>query len=83
MTNATLTTDTATRIARLRVHGLGYGPAVETIAMALAEVPGVRSAKVVAGASLAHVECGREVSGEALLATLRRVGFRGEVVSSN
>jgi hypothetical protein len=73
----------ATRIVRLRVHGLGYGPAVETIAMALAEVPGVRSAKVIAATATAHVECHMDVGGQDLLAVLGGIGFRGEVVSNS
>ena len=72
----------ATRIVRLRVFGLGYGPAVEAIAMALAEVPGVGSAKVIAANATAHVDCHVDVGGEDLLAVLQRVGFRGEVVAA-
>jgi hypothetical protein len=72
----------ATRIIRLRVFGLGYGPAVETISMALAEVPGVGSAKVVAATTMAHVECHVDVGGEDLLAVLRGIGFRGEIVGA-
>jgi hypothetical protein len=70
----------ATRVVRLRVFGLGYGPAVETIAMAFAEVPGVRSAKVVAASATAHVECHMDVGAGDLLAVLGGIGFRGEVV---
>jgi hypothetical protein len=77
-----LATERATRVVRLRVHGLGYGPAVEVIAMALAEVPGVRAAKVIAVSSSAHVECGPDVGSGALLGVLRQVGFRGEVVAA-
>ena len=71
----------ATRIARVRVHGLGYGPAVETIAMAFAAVPGVLSAKVVAATATAHVECHMDVGGDDLLAVLQGMGFRGELVA--
>ena len=71
----------ATRVVRLKVLGLGYGPAVETIAMALAGVPGVRSAKVVAASAMAHVECHPDVGGEDLLGVLGGIGFRGEVVA--
>jgi copper chaperone CopZ len=76
----TMQNASATRIARLRVHGLGYGPAVETIAMTLAEVPGVRSAKVNAATSTAHVECHVDVGAGDLLEVLGVIGFRGEVV---
>ena len=71
----------ATRIVRLRVHGLGYGPAVEAIAMALAGIPGVESAKVAAAGSMAHVACRPEVSGAALLGALARLGFRADVLA--
>jgi copper chaperone CopZ len=74
--------DTSTRIARLQVHGLGYGPAVEAIALALAAVPGVRSAKVIAASSTAFVECQPEVGGADLLGVLGSVGFRGELLAA-
>ena len=72
----------ATRIVRVRVLGLGYGPAVETIAMALAEVPGVRSAKVVAASAMAHVDCHVDVGADDLLGVLGGIGFRAEVVEA-
>ena len=75
-----LATRNTTRIARLRVHELGHGPAVEAIALELAAVPGVRSAKVVAASAMAHVECHPDVGAGDLLEVLRGIGFSGEVV---
>jgi cation transport ATPase len=73
---------TATKRIEIDVHGLGYGPAVQRIEQELSMVPGVSRAYVNPACSRALISCGPSVHQAELLATLRRLGFRAEVVSN-
>lgn len=73
---------TMTRRIEIDVHGLGYGPAVQRIEQELATVPGVREARVNPASSRAQVSCNSSTHQAELLAALRRLGFRAEVVSN-
>jgi hypothetical protein len=71
---------TATRGMSVRVLGLRKGPAVEQVAIELASIPGVASAKVVAATGLAYVSLAAETSHSAVLTAVRRAGFAGEIL---
>ena len=73
---------TTTRRIEIDVHGLGYGPAVERIEQELARVPGVSRARVNPASSRAQVSCGEVTHQAELLAAVRRLGFRAEIVSN-
>ena len=71
---------TTTRRIEIDVHGLGYGPAVQRIEQELSMVPGVRQARVNPASSRAQVSCTDTTHQAELLAALRRLGFRAEIV---
>ena len=73
---------TKTRRIEIDVHGLGYGPAVQRIEQELSTVPGVSRAYVNPASSRAQVSCAATTHQAELLAAVRRLGFRAEVVSN-
>jgi hypothetical protein len=74
-------TGAARRVA-IKIHGIGYGPAVQWIERELGSMPGVDRATVHPGNGMAHVSCSGPASDNALLGTLLRLGFRADLAGS-
>ena len=74
---------TKTRRIEIDVHGLGYGPAVQRIEQELSMVPGVSRAYVNPACSRAQISCGPSTHQAELLAAVRKLGFRAEIVAQN
>jgi hypothetical protein len=74
-----LQTQTARRVA-IKIHGIGYGPAVHWIERELGAMPGVERAIVNPANGVVQVSCSGPVSEASLLATLLRLGFRANLL---
>ena len=72
----------AGRRVAIKIHGIGYGPAVQWIERELGAMPGVTRAVVHPGNGMAHVTCGGDANDGALLGTLQRLGFRADLAGT-
>jgi hypothetical protein len=73
-------TKAARRVA-IKIHGIGYGPAVQWIERELGSMPGVAGATVDPGSGMVRVTCAGPTSESALLGTLQRLGFRADLAA--
>jgi hypothetical protein len=74
-------TKAARRVA-IKIHGIGYGPAVQWIERELGAMPGVARATVHPGTGMAQVTCNGPTSEAAMLGTLQRLGFRADLAGT-